>query len=230
MEASYRLGLLAPEFSLRPRSELLSRTGAVLGALVAALVGGALYGYGIGAGGPHPLRTLASVTVLSLAVGGLGAAAVASAARLAERSGALAALLAAGIGGALAGLVGAFVGTSLLSTLAGRDVGLLTGPAEGFLIGLAVVAGPLLVKDRALAVATSALLTLVVFAGLATSGRPTFIGSLEQTLALADSPLRLSLLAPGGLTSGLRILLSAFEGALFGLGFGAGAVVRRYSR
>lgn len=220
---------LAPRasFFLAPRSELLSRTGAVSGALGAALVGGLLYGAAIGGGGPHPVQTIASVAAMCMAVGGLGAAAVATGARWLASRGTLAAVLGAGLGGALVGLVGAYVGHALLMMLTGREAEMLTGPAEGLLIGMAVAAGPLLVRDRTLAVVTSAVLALVVFGGLAAAGRPTFIGSLEHTLALPDAPLRLDGLAPGGLTPALRALLSAFEGALFGLGFGAGAVVRR---
>lgn len=216
-----------PASLLAPRSELLSRTGAVTGTLAASLVGGVLYGAAIGGGGPHPMQTVASVTAMSMAVGGLGAAAVASGARVLARRGTLFGVLGGGLGGALVGLVGAYVGYALLMLFTGRAPAMLTGPAEGLLIGMAVAAGPMLVKDRTLAAVTSAALALVVFGLLAASGRPTFIGSLEHTLALPDAPLRLDGLAPGGLTHALRTLLSAFEGALFGLGFGAGAVVRR---
>lgn len=214
-------------FPLAPRSERLSRTGAVTGALAAALVGGVLYGVALGGDGPHPLQTVASVTAMGAAVAGLGAAAVATGARLVQRRGPLVALVGAAVGGALIGLVGAYVGASVLMTLTGKAVGTLTGPAEGFFIGLAAASGPLLVRDKTQAVVVSTVAALATFALLAASGRPTFVGSLEQTLALPDVPLRLDGLAPGGLTDGLRILLGGLEGALFGFGFGAGAVVKR---
>ena len=185
-------------FPLAPRSERLSRTGAVTGALAAALVGGVLYGAALGGDGPHPVQTVASVTARGAAVGG-----------------------------ALIGLVGAYVGASVLMTLTGKAVGTLTGPSEGFFIGLAAASGPLLVRDKTQAVVVSTVATLAAFALLAASGHPTFVGSLEQTLALPDAPLRLDGLAPGGLTDGLRILLGGLEGALFGFGFSAGAVVKR---
>jgi len=214
-------------FPLAPRSERLSRTGAVTGALAAALVGGVLYGVALGGNGPHPVQTIASVTAMGAAVAGLGAAAVATGARTTERRGSLAALLGAAVGGALIGLVGAYVGASVLMTLTGKAVGTLTGPSEGFFIGLAAASGPLLVRDKTQAVVVSTVATLAAFALLAASGHPTFVGSLEQTLALPDVPLRLDGLAPGGLTDGLRILLGGLEGALFGFGFSAGAVVKR---
>jgi hypothetical protein len=108
-------------------------------------------------------------------------------------------------------------------TLTGRNVGDLTGGLEGLVIG-AVLGLAFAFRGRAArAVVVTAVGAMVVFAGLAALGQPLFLGSLEETLALPGVPLRLTVLAPGGPTEGLRVLLSALEGLLMGLGFAFGA-------
>lgn len=108
-------------------------------------------------------------------------------------------------------------------TLTGRAVGDLTGLFEGLVIGAVLGLVFALPGRAARVVVTVAGAAMLAFALLAAAGQPLFLGSLEQTLALPGVPLRLSVLAPGGPTDGLRVLLSALEGLLFGLGFAFGA-------
>lgn len=219
--------------------------GAAVGTALASVLGGGLYGIALGAGSPHPASTAASIVALGVAVGVLGGAAVAAGAQVGARVGArrasgglarAAVLAGGGLGGLVAGLAGEFAGRSVLVTLTGRLVPDLTGGLEGAWIGLALASGLAYAARRGPAavapgVVLSALATMTAFAVLAVLGRPLFLGSLESTLALPGAPLRLGLLAPSGLAPGVRALLSALEGLLFGLCFAAGAlVVRRGSR
>ncbi len=198
--------------------------GAVLGAGVSSLAGGVLYGATLGAGGPHPGSTTVSVIAMSIGAGLIGALAVAAGASFGRRRrGAWGALLGGALAGGLVGAVGEALGRSVLMTLTGRAVGDLTGGLEGLVVGAALALAFALPGRGTRAVVATAAACLVVFAGLAALGRPLFVGSLEQTLALPGVPLRLSGLAPGGPTAGLRVLLSSLEGLLFGLGFSFGA-------
>lgn len=215
-------GDAAPSAPQRPSRTRRGRLdGALVGAMGAALAGGALYGLALGADSPHPTTTIVSVTTFAVVIGGLGAGAVALGAAL--RNGTWLAPLGGAVAGAVVGFAGEAIGRSLLLTLTGQLPGDLTGGLEGLLIGgaLGLAFAPWR-RGRTAALAT-ALATMAVFAGLALADLPTFAGSLDAALAAPTDPLRLEVLAPGGLTRGLRVLLGAFEGLLYGLGIGLGA-------
>ncbi|HYE58429.1 MAG TPA: transcriptional regulator [Rhodothermales bacterium] len=201
-----------------------SPLGAILGALVASLAGGTLYGAALGAVGPHPGSTTFSVAAMAMGAGGLGALAVAFGAAFGSRTrGGWGALVGGSLAGGLVGLLGEFAGRSVLVTLTQRNVGDITGGVEGLAIGAALGFAFAFRTRPARAIVATAASAMVVFALLAALGRPLFLGSLEETLSLPGVPFRLTLLAPGGPTEGLRVLLSALEGLLFGLGFAFGA-------
>ena len=195
--------------------------GAVVGALATSLVGGLLYGVAIGADGPHP--TLVSVTAFALGAGVAGAAAVSAGAARAAVWRPWMAPLGGALAGGLAGAIGETVGGSVLATLTGGVPGDLTGGVEGAVVGAALGLAFAPLRRGRHVVLVTALATMLAFAVLAATGHPTFAGSLDAALAVPNDPLRLDVLAPGGLTPGLRVLLGAFEGVLFGLGVGTGA-------
>lgn len=196
-------------------------TGAVVGGVAAALVGGVLYGLALGADGPHPLTTLVSVAAFSVTAGGLGAGAVALGAGAVR--GTWRAPLAGALAGGTVGALGEAVGRSLLVTVAGEYPGDLTGGIEGLAVGAALGLAFAPWRRGRIAAVVTAVATMAVFVTLALAGRPTFAGSLDAALATPLDPLRLDVLAPGGLTRGLRVLLGALEGLVFGLGVGVGS-------
>ncbi len=200
-----------------------SASGAIAGAAATSLLGGLLYGAALGADGPHPATTLVSVAVFALGTGMTGAAAVAAGATWTSTWRRWAAPLGGLVAGALVGAAGEAAGTSVLATLTGQTPGDLTGGVEGAVIGAALGLAFAPLRRGRHAVLVTAAATMLAFALLAALGRPTFAGSLDAALAFPGDPLRLDVLAPGGLTSGLRVLLAAFEGLLLGLGVGAGA-------
>ncbi len=197
--------------------------GAVVGALATSLVGGLLYGVALGADGLHPVTTLVSVTAFALGAGVAGAAAVSAGAARAAAWRPWMAPLGGALAGGIAGAVGEAVGGNVLATLTGMAPGDLTGGVEGAVVGAALGLAFAPFRRGRHVVLVTALATMLAFALLAATGHPTFAGSLDAALALPDDPLRLDVLAPGGLTAGLRVLLGAFEGLLFGLGVGTGA-------
>ncbi|HEY7806920.1 MAG TPA: transcriptional regulator [Croceibacterium sp.] len=230
------------------RQAVLLGAAGTVGAGVAGLLGGLVYGFvgasqplAPGMGGASLLLVLVSISILIATIGGAGVAFGIAAARVVGPS-----CFATVAGGALGGLVvGALVkllGLDAFSLLLGRSPGDITGAPEGLVLGAAVGLGAWLAirieKTGSLrrGVAVAAIVGAAAGAIVPLAGGRMFSGSLASLAqAFPGSRLRFDqfghMLGEQGFGRFSQSLTGALEGLLFAAGIvGAMLLARRQVR
>ena len=225
-------------------------TGA-LGAAIAGLVAGSIGGLTLqllpdGAPDGTVAVTLAVVGGVAGAFGGAGVGAGLAAAEALSRSARAVSLsLGGACAGALTGWAAWAAARALLVGIFGRDVEGISGPVEGLVLGGATGLGYALATRRLpqggmaaprgaarwRAAALTGVAVAVAAASLAAAGRHLVGSSLDLTAGVfSGSQVGLAplarLLGEDGLRPVTRVLVSAFEGLLFGIGITLGLTRR----
>ena len=218
---------------------LTAARGAVSGLAVAAagavagLTGGLAIRFGPGSEADTPVvLTLAIVGALAGALGGIGVGTGVAAGEATGRSPRTVILAAGGaLGGLLTGWLAHHGARAVLTSLFGRDLPEMGGPLEGLVLGAAAGLGYALATARAWSPSRVAVVTGVATAvgaiALALAGRHLVGSSLDlMASAFAGSQVGLEplarLLGEEHLRPVTRVVVSAFEGVLFGGGLALG--------
>ncbi|MDJ0847189.1 MAG: winged helix-turn-helix domain-containing protein [Myxococcota bacterium] len=239
---------LRAERALRAAARRLAAAaaGGALAGVFAGLVGGLVLRFGPGSNAGDSV--LVALPLVGLAIGGLGAAGVGAGLAAAEalfRSARAAALVLGGaLGGGAIGALAHGVAAALLQGLFGRDASALAGGLEGTAIGAAAGLGYALATPRSEggmatprgAARVRAGLCTGLFCALATAGlawQGSFLGAtsldllaghFESSQVALDPLARLLGEASPGARS--RLVVSAWEGLVFGLGLAMGLTLR----